>query len=185
MRSTLEAPAPDLETIRREAYEAGRAAGRAELPWTEAETVRSVLAALEEALRGLTALRRGYLVDNRTAALELAFAIAEQLLGRAVRTRPDVVAELLARALPLAGDAAAIEVHLSTRDLEALRAGEAPALARLVEEHGLTLEADAALAPGEGRVLAGRTRVDARLGEVLRRLREEMSDLAESTEADA
>lgn len=185
LRPSMDRPATDVESIRREAYEAGRAAGRAELPWSEAEALRTALAALEDTLRSLTALRRGYLVDNRMAVVDLAFAIAEQVLGRAVRTRRDTIVELLARALPLAGDADVIHVHLATSDLEALRSGEAPALTRFVEEHGLTTEADDALSPGESRILAGRTRVDARLGEVLRRLREDIAEIAESAEDDA
>lgn len=172
----------DLEAVRAEAFAAGRAAERAECPWQEAETLRSATLALEEALRGVGALRRGYLVDQRTALVELACALAERVLGAAVAASSDSIASVVERALANLGEAEGIRLRLSSRDVEAIRAGLAPELARIVEAHGVELEVDPTLAAGDARVLAGRTRVDARLAETLRRLREEMLELVDLQE---
>ena len=49
---------PTPEEIREEAYAEGVAAGRAELPWQEAEELRGLIETLEEALSGVAELRR-------------------------------------------------------------------------------------------------------------------------------
>ncbi len=177
------AQVPDLETVRREAYEAGLAAGRAEHPVCELEALQSAIRAVEEVERSLSALQHGYLVDNRAAVVELAFAIAERLLGRTLETNRESIVALLERALPLLGRADGIRVALAPRDLETMQTAEGAALARWVESHGLAVEADPALSIGEARLFAARTRVEVRLGELLRRLREEIDELPDAVEA--
>lgn len=177
------AAAPSRESERERAYAEGLAAGRAELPWQEAESLRSAAASLEEAARALGALRRTYLVTHRIALVDLAVALAERVLAREVHVDRDALAGVVERALTLLGDVDPVRVHLCAGDLEAVRAGLAPALERLATENGLTLEADPNLRPGDVRVLAGASRVDARLGECLQRLREDLVEITDSDEA--
>lgn len=175
-------PVVDVEAIRAAAYEAGREAGRAECPWQEAEGLRVAIHALDEALHGVAALRRGYLLDQRSALVELACALAERVLGAAVAVRLDAIAGVVERALAVVGEPEAIRLRLAPGDVARIREGLAPELQRLIEAHGVVLESDPALRAGDARVLAGRTRVDARLGETLRQLREEMLELVDLQE---
>jgi flagellar assembly protein FliH len=179
------APAVDLEELRRAAFEEGRAAGRAELPWQDADALRAALGSLEEAARALDATRRGYLRAQRRALVELAIAVAERVLARAVAADPDALVLLVARALDLLGEEEPLRVRLCAAHVETCAQGLAPELARLVEERGVALEPDRELSPGDVRVQAGRCQVDARLGECLRRVREDLGELIEREEREA
>lgn len=183
--AAAESREPDAAERVREAYEKGLAAGRAELPWREAEAVRSAASALEEAARGLAALRRSYLVEQRRALVDLALAVAEHVLGRVVAADLDALASVVECVLAELPEAAPVELRFSTRDHETLAAGLAPALSALAEEHGIAVTADARLAPGDVRARARDTEVDARLRTLLRRLREELLEAAESLEGNA
>jgi flagellar assembly protein FliH len=175
------------EAGRAEGLEAGReqgaAAARAELPFAEAETLRTAAGALEEAARSVAALRRGYLAENRRLLVELAVAVAERVLARRIEADPDALLGVVERALAELGDAPELRLKLSERDRQAVEAGRALELAAFAERHGVAVEADPALAPGDVRILAGRTQVDARIGVVLRRIREELVACADAPEA--
>jgi flagellar biosynthesis/type III secretory pathway protein FliH len=160
-------------------YEEGRAAGRAELPWREAEDLRSAVEACEGMARGLAALQRTYLRAHRRCLVDLALAVAEKLLGRAIEAEPDALTGILERAIEALDEVPATRVNLSRRDSEILERGLAPDLARLTHEHGIAVEADPNLAPGDVRVFAGITEVDGRLSELLRRMREELFEAVE------
>ncbi|RIK90374.1 MAG: hypothetical protein DCC71_25595 [Proteobacteria bacterium] len=140
-------PPPDLDAIRREAYERGVADGRDALPWQDAAALQRALAALDAAGRRLEGMRRGYLVANRHALVELACAIAEHVVGRSLALRRDALASLLGAALAAASeDAAPALVRVAPADLDVL------ARAPREGEPALRFEADASLAAGEVRV---------------------------------
>ena len=73
----------------------------------------------------------------------------------------------------------------ATIDLAALRAGDHYGLAALVEARGLEAAAGPSLAPGDARVLAGGSEVDARRGELLRSLGQALAENFEIAEEDA
>lgn len=173
---------PSLEELRQEAFEAGRAAGRAELPWRDADALRSALISLEEAARALGGVRRDYLMAQRRALVELALAVAERVLGRAVAADPDALVAVVERALAQLGADEPVRLRLCAGHLETLELGLAPQLARLAAEHGVRVEADRELVPGDVRVFAGRSQVDARLEECLRRVRDELSEAIDADE---
>ncbi len=174
-----EPAAPNLEEALREAYERGRAEARAELPVAEAAALARAAEALERGARALGVLRRDLLRAHRHAVVELAFAIAERVLGRAVRADAEGLADRVAEALEILPEGQPETLRLSPADVETLRAGEAGRLARLAEEHRLEIVADPRLEPGDARIFAGRSEVDARLGEILDRLRAALHDLAD------
>lgn len=175
-----EPPAPGLDELLREAYERGRAEARAELPVAETEALGRALSSLERGARALAVLRRDLLRAQRHAVVELAFAVAEHVLGRAVQADPEGLADRVAEALALLPEGRPEALRLSPADIETLRAGHAERLAQLVEEHGLEVVADPRLEPGDARIFAGRSEVDARLGEILDRLRAALHDLADA-----
>lgn len=171
---------PSPEEAIREAYERGRAEARAELPVAEAEALARAAEALERGARALAVLRRDLLRAQRHAVVELALAVAEHVLGRAVRADAEGLADRVAEALELLPEAAAETLRLAPADVETLRAGGADRLARLAAEHGLEIVPDPRLERGDARIFAGRSEVDARIGEILARLRSALHDLADA-----
>ena len=67
---SAEKPPTDPEELLRQTYERGREAGRAELPWQEAEALESAQLALERAARALDDERRESLRVQREAVIE-------------------------------------------------------------------------------------------------------------------
>lgn len=164
--------------------EEGAAQARASLPIEDLERLRAASTALDEAARGITALRRGYWLENRKILVALAVAVAERIVRRELATDPDALAPIVERALSALGDASPVQLRLAPAVTEALADGRAVDLAALAAEHGLRVEADPRLSPGDARVLAERTSVDARLSESLRRIAEELRETAEHALAD-
>ncbi|HVP29128.1 MAG TPA: FliH/SctL family protein [Myxococcota bacterium] len=175
---------PTLEEACARAREEGYAAGRAELPWSEAESLRTAIVALEHAAATLAALRRAELRAQRRAIVELAVALAEGVLRREVRADRDALAGVLERALAAVDAEDGVRLRLSARDLAALEAGHAPELARIAAQHGLSLQGDPSLSPGDLRLASPRSDVDARLHTCVRRLADELGDLLEADEVE-
>ncbi len=168
----------DPDELLRESYERGREAGRAELPWQEAEALQSVQLALERAVRALEDERSATLRAQRETVIELALAVARRILEREVAARLDDIEPLLERALPLLAQAGPVVLYLAPGDLETLRAGGAPALERLAGRALAGIEADEELRPGDARLSAGSAGVDARIETILEQFRAEMRGLA-------
>lgn len=165
---------PDPAVAEREAYDEGFRAGREALPWREAEQLESTLEALRGAAEAVGNFQRNYLAEHRRLAVELSLTIAERIVGRAVEADPDLLTGLVERAIAGFTETEPLCVKLSERDHAVLEAGSSAGLTRLSESTGLRFESDEALEAGEVRVEGERSQVDARWGELLRRVREEL-----------
>ncbi len=148
------------------------AEGRAALPWQEAAELERAIAALEQAARSLIGVRRGYLVENRKAVIELACSIAQQIAGASLAVRGEVLDALLDRALAAAalGDAP-IEVRVALADLatlEAARAGRS--------DTALRFEVDPRLPAGEARIATRMGDVRASLEVAIEQLRQGLEE---------
>lgn len=167
---------PDLAEVAATAFEMGRAKGRAELPWQEAEALREVTEVLGLAAGELAELRAGYLLQHRRAILDLALAVAGRILRREVENDVDSLSSALESALAALDSPGPAVLELAAQDLEVVEQGLAPRLQALAADAGLCVEASAELSRGDLRLRADSTEVDARVVEVLRRLREELED---------
>lgn len=172
-----EEPYRDPEELLRDAYERGREAGRAELPWQEAEELQSARTALEQAVRALDDERRADLRAQREMVIELALAVARRILEREVAARLDDLEPLLERALPLLAQAGPVVLFLAPGDLETLRSGGAPAIEKLAGRALEGVVADEELRPGDARLSAGNAGVDARVRTLLAQFRAELREL--------
>jgi len=167
-------PAVDVEALRRAAFEEGERAGRAALPWQEAEALRSAAAALESAARELASLRSSYLLENRRLVVELACAIAERVIGAPpAPAAREALAALVERAVALFPPDEPLAVHLCAADRETLAAGGE---STLIGDGRLALVTDATLAPGEARIVGASGTVRAAVADVLERVRAELAD---------
>ncbi len=164
------------EAALHEAYESGREAGRAELPFTEALELEQAAEALTRAATALCELRRDYLTAHREAIVELALAIARQLLGRAFEADPLRCVRRLEETLASVDASATIRVRIPRASAQLLEAGGSEPLALLMRHDALEVEASDALAPGEFELDAGTLHMDAQLEPWLARLREALTD---------
>lgn len=168
------APAIDVEALRRAAWEEGERAGRAALPWQEAEALRSAADALAAAGRELAVLRQTYLLENRRLVVELACAIAERVVGAPpAPAARDALTALVDRAVALFPPDEPLALHVSAADRETLAA--APD-ATLLGDGRLALVTDATLAPGQARIVGGSGAVRTAVADVLERVRAELAD---------
>jgi len=176
-------PAPPLEEQLAQAREEGRAEGRAELPWQEAEALGRAVAALEQAGAALGELRRGYLRSQRRALVELALAVAGRLVRRELSSDPEALAGAVERALEELDPDGEEPVSLHLAPAERTLLERDPAIwERLTGVHGLRVEEDERLEAGDVRLRAGRSQVDARVDELLRRVREALAELVDLPE---
>lgn len=174
---SVEEPLADPEELLRQAYERGREAGRAELPWQEAEALQSAEKALSRAASALDDERRGSLRAQRETVIELALVVARRILEHEVSARLDDLEPLLERALALLARKGPVVLYLAPGDLETLRAGGAPALERLAGDAVERIEADPGLRPGDARISAGSAGVDASIDTILSQFRGELRGL--------
>lgn len=169
--------APDPREVRR-AYEEGLAAGRAEAPSLDLDSLRTATDALGAAAQELTGLRDGTLASQRREALKLGVAIAETILRHSLGADARGLASRIELALGRLADRGPLRLWLAPCDLEVLRSRVEPDLNRVADQAPIELDADAELAAGEFRLQAGPAEVDARLEEMLRSVREELADAA-------
>ncbi|MGH0033705.1 MAG: FliH/SctL family protein [Myxococcota bacterium] len=167
-------PEPSVEELQQRAFEEGREAGRAELPWTDAEALRTARSALERSAAELDRARSATLSSQQSAVVELALAVAEQLVGQRLASDPSLLMGVVERALSRLDGSEPSRVALSPDDLATLRRDREEDLA-LLAERGVRLEADPGLAAGDVVVRAGALQVDARIREVLDALRAELA----------
>jgi len=157
-RGFAEGRAAGLEAGRFEGLARGAVEGRAEV----AARVDAVLAGLSQALDRADR-SHGRLTEE---ILDLALAIAAAVLQREVASSANPGRESLLRAMTLVPDRTAIVAHLHPDDHELL--GD---VGDLAPGRGITVVPDPSIGRGECIVDAGASRVDARFGPALERVR--------------
>ncbi len=165
--------AEGLEAERLAAHERGFEEGRR----AEAERVRTLVGAVNAVLEELNAAdaRRRDEAQHRIAAL--ATAIAGHLIEREVRTTPELVSDLVRRAVAEFPVTESLVVHLNPSDLALPSAGAGDAgRGSLTSGHSVRWTPDPALRSG-GCLVEGVDRVvDARLGHILERIFRALTD---------
>jgi flagellar assembly protein FliH len=137
----------------------GREAGQAELN-ASAERLEAVLRALTHPLET---------VDEQAerALVELACAVAGQLVRRQLHHHPDEIVPVVREAVTaMAADAGAVEIRLQPDDAAIVR----ESLAVAEGDHDWQVRDDPALSRGDCRVHAGHAWVDARLDQRIARI---------------
>ena len=165
-------PPLDLEALRREAYEAGAAAARAERDAAEAARVDAAVAALEDAAARIRGAAGDYLRENRRAALELGLAIAEHVLGGPPGASVDALAALVDRGLALLDETQPVVVRVAPEAADALVQALA---ARGRAPESFRIEADPEVARGEARLAGSTQGLTVKLDEALARVRAELA----------
>lgn len=185
-------PLPDLQTARaagasdleagpvgpspeETAYARGVAEGRAEATREAAQTVNRAVNLLADVADDLKNMREAYAVSLDDNVLALATAVAQEVLRREVQTDPELVGELVRKALLEVPWDAPIEIRVNPEDLlevsqhiKNLSSDDRPASVEWVGDSGM--------ARGGYVIDTPRRLVDGRLETVFEGLRERISD---------
>jgi flagellar assembly protein FliH len=138
----------------------------------------SAIAALGAAAAALEQRSAQSANDIETAIATAALALAEAIVGRELAAAEEPGADALARALRLAPAGRPVTVRLNPADHELLAAGcvagaGSSAGNRLdIDGRTVTLVADASLRPGDALAECDASRIDARIGTAIERVRE-------------
>jgi flagellar assembly protein FliH len=159
MESALVAARAEAEAIRAQAREEGLAAGLEEAR----AQLGPVAAALTEALRGVAEARASVAADGEAAAVELAFALAEQVLGAVVEVERDAVVGVVRGALRRLLERERVTVLVHPDDLDAVRAAAPELVAELGGMESCEVQAERRVARGGAVVRTGEGEVDATL----------------------
>jgi len=154
-----------------EAHARGRAEGALDAAARSAAEMRRALDALTAGIADSRAREARAVEELAQRALSLAAEIAERVLRRSLTEDLELLAPCVTEALSVLAPESPATLALAPDDLAQLRAGGAPALARLAERTGIELREDAALARGEAALAAGPACVELRWSVVTARLR--------------
>lgn len=166
----------DAAKVRRDAEQAGRTAAEEAIERVLAERVGKQLQTLRPAIDGivkqLDATRGEWLDHWQRAAVQLAVAIAERLVGKELSAAPEISEQWVREALSLAAGSGEITVKLNPQDFAHLSV-KAEELAQ-----SIGVLAAAKFVPHES-VTAGGCLVETRYGSVDMRLETQLARLAE------
>ncbi|MCU1360325.1 MAG: Flagellar assembly protein FliH/Type secretion system HrpE [Ilumatobacteraceae bacterium] len=159
-----------------EAREQGRQQARAELAAAIEDQRRSAAdmaaasAALSSALDQLQHADLSRVQDVEQHVLNLAVALAEEIVGREVRTDDGLVMAAAQRALALAPDRSALVLRVSPADAAVVREGLSEISAHL--SNAVQVIADPSIERAGAVAEAGPLRIDAQISSTLARIRE-------------
>jgi flagellar assembly protein FliH len=165
----LAALAADAE---RRGFEDGLARGMAEAR----ARVEDALQAVAAAEQALTAQRDAYLAEAESAAVDLAFRIAEKVIGAAVAADPNVVLEVVAGALLRTTDRDHLVLEVNPRDFELVRDAASELAARLGGIRRMEVVSERRVEAGGCVVRTVEGEIDARISAQLERVRQILAE---------
>lgn len=131
------------------------------------DQLRSVVDQLAAEVDVIAERHAAIVEEIETQVAQMAFAIAEALVGRELRATDHAGADAIRRALEFAPATGPIVLRLHPEDVDAL--GDP---ATIVSGRALTVVTDPTLAPGDAVVDVGPARIDARIAPAMERIRE-------------
>jgi flagellar assembly protein FliH len=156
----------------RRGFEDGLARGMAEARARAQDALQAVAAAEQ----GIAALRDAYLAEAEAAAVELAFQIAEKVIGAAVAADPDVVLEVVSGALLRTTDRDHLVLEVNPRDFELVRDSASELAARLGGIRRMEVVSERRVEPGGCVVRTVEGEIDARISAQLERVRQILAE---------
>ncbi len=168
LESTIRAARAEADAIRAEAYQAGvdegRQAGLAD--------VSAAAGALHAALAGLGEEREALIAGAEVAAVELAFAVAEQILSAALEVQPERIVDVVRGALRRLVERERVTVLVHPDDLECVRLAAPDLIAELGGMEHCEVQAERRVSRGGAVVRTAEGEVDASLATKLNAARE-------------
>jgi flagellar assembly protein FliH len=131
------------------------------------------VAAAEQAV---TSLRDAYLAEAEAAAVDLAFRIAEKVIGAAVASDPTVILDVVSGALLRTTDRDHLVLEVNPRDFELVRDAAAELAARLGGIGRMEVVSERRVDPGGCVVRTVEGEIDARISGQLERVRQILTE---------
>jgi flagellar assembly protein FliH len=156
----------------RRGFQDGLARGMAEAR-ARAEDALQAVAAAEQAV---ASVRDAYLAEAEGAAVELAFRIAEKVIGAAVASDPTVVLEVVSGALLRTTDRDHLVLEVNPRDFELVRDAASELAARLGGIRRMEVVSERRVEPGGCVVRTVEGEIDARISAQLERVRQILAE---------
>jgi flagellar assembly protein FliH len=156
----------------RRGFEDGLARGLAEARARAGDALHAVAAA-EQAV---TSLRDAYLAEAEAAAVDLAFRIAEKVIGAAVASDPTVILDVVSGALLRTTDRDHLVLEVNPRDFELVRDAAAELAARLGGIGRMEVVSERRVDPGGCVVRTVEGEIDARISGQLERVRQILTE---------
>jgi flagellar assembly protein FliH len=156
----------------RRGFEDGLARGMAEAR-ARLEDALQVIAAAEQAVADL---RDSYLAEAEAAAVDLAFRIAEKVIGAAVAADPNVVLEVVSGALLRTTDRDHLVLEVNPRDFELVRDAASELAARLGGIRRMEVVSERRVEPGGCVVRTVEGEIDARISSQLERVQQILAE---------
>ncbi|HID22013.1 MAG TPA: hypothetical protein EYP14_06385 [Planctomycetaceae bacterium] len=189
-RQIVQQAAQEAEQIKQQAYEKAKAeAYRDAMQQADAEiqrrakalaeeqaaqSLQSMLPAIKDAADSILREYQEWLGRWEASAIRLSVAIAERLIARELRTRPEAATEMLAQALRLVSRVDRLTVRLNPDDLRALGESAEPFVRSIVHAERVELQAEASIPRGGCVIETRHGTVDARLETMLDRIVQEL-----------
>lgn len=159
----------ERERLVAEAYESGYIAGQLASASAAETQMRGMIDALRAAATQLIEAENGALGTLEDNLAALAVSVARQVIGREVRTSPEIIVDLVRLALTEFPVDQPLRIRINPLDLSTLSAATANAPIRIAPDREITWIADARIIPG-GCVVEGRQRIiDGRVDTALER----------------
>lgn len=180
MEQAISAARAEADAIR----EAARAEGHAEGLAAAQDELQAASGALTAALAGLEEEREALAARTESAAVELAFAIAEQMLCAALEVQPERVVDVVRGALRRLVERERVTVLVHPEDLELVRAAAPELVAELGGIEHCEVQAERRVTRGGAVVRTGEGEVDATLSTKLALVRDAVAaELAGESDA--
>ncbi len=159
-----------------EAYDKGMQRGMEAGEAQFREQVGESAQVLQEAAAAMRASYEEFLNSLEPEVFELVTLIAERVVGREVRTDPEIIHTTVRRAIGCVADRATLTVRLNPADAQALRDQKVNLLEEFEGVQHLHVEPDDEISRGGCRVDSGRMHVDARVETLLENVLSELAD---------
>jgi flagellar assembly protein FliH len=167
------------EAIRQRAQEEGRAAALAQMDQAAeqkmAAQIKTLLPALQQAIRRIDESRSGWLKHWERQAVRLAAAIAKRIVRQELARDPDIPLRLVHEALELSAGSTDIRIHLNPDDHHALGTQARLLVAELNRAGTAEVLADPAITPGGCRLETKFGVIDQQIETQLARIEEELT----------
>jgi len=167
------------ELVRNHAEAAGRKAAEEAieriLDEKIAKRMETLLPALAQVVSQVNDAKADWLRHWEQSAVRISTAIAERIIRRELKERPEITLDVITEALQLAAGAADVSLHLNPTDYEHLGAQVNRLAESLCQLAPTDIVADPAISPGGCLVETKFGQVDMQIESQLRRIEEELS----------
>lgn len=177
-RTILEEAKQEAERYREQVIQEARVEARKQIEELVQQQVKAQLAPFipswEEATNKIVELRHNWMKEWEEGAVNLACMIAEKVVRHEIKTRPEVVSDLLREAIELVSGATQIEILIHPADLELVESQLNVLTRGLDKTANVSVNVDESIEQGGVKVVTNQGEVDQTIETRLGRIHDEL-----------